>query len=235
MKMVSWNCQGAFRKKSSAIAAYMPDIAVIQECECVERLYRDKEFIRPLTIKWFGELETKGMSIMSYTGLEIELDESYDPNIQYCVPLHVKGHTNLNLLAVWTQHHNIKNKSYIGQAYEAINQYKEFIKSADTIMIGDFNSNQIWDKERSKGNHTDVVNGLRNIGLVSVYHELNNEKHGSETLNTFYMYKHIDKPYHIDYCFAPTTWLDRIIKCEIGDYNKWCDISDHVPLIIEID
>lgn len=235
MKIVTWNCQGAFRNKASDISAYLPDIAIIQECECPERLYKEATFARPGTISWFGQLETKGLAIMSYTGLEFELHWSYDPNIEYCIPLVVKGAVNFNLMAVWTQSDKNRKFSYIGQAYLAMNHYREFIGSADTLIIGDFNSNQIWDRKRSISNHTAVVNGFKDMGVVSLYHELNNEKHGSESEPTFFMYRKLDKPYHIDYCFVPLEWVNRVKKFEVGAYTKWCSLSDHTPLSVEFE
>jgi exonuclease III len=233
MRIVSWNCQGAFREKASEIAAYRPDVAVIQECEHEEILYKQKNFPRPVTIKSFGELKYKGISIMSYTGLDLELNKSYDPSIQYCIPLRVKGPSSFNMIAVWTQNHENKNESYVGQAYKAIMHYRNFIRSADTILIGDFNSNQIWDKERSIGNHMDVVNELKNMGIVSLYHVLKDEKHGAESEFSFFMNRKREKPYHIDYCFAPESWLCRVKTFKIDDYSNWCDKSDHSPLFIE--
>jgi exodeoxyribonuclease III len=235
MRIVSWNCQGAFRKKATKIASYRPDIAIIQECEYEDSLYKEANFPRPTSIKCFGELKYKGISIMSYTGLEFELDESYNPEIQYCIPIRVKGETSFNLIAVWTQAHEIKNESYIGQAYKAINYYKKFISSAETLLIGDFNSNQIWDKERTVGNHSDVVSRLKEMGIVSLYHELNNEKHGSESQYSFFMNRKHEKSFHIDYCFAPESWVCRVKEFKIDDYGKWSDKSDHSPIFVEFD
>jgi exonuclease III len=41
--------------------------------------------------------------------------------------------------------------------------------------------------------------------------------------------------FHIDYCFAPVSWLERVNKFEISNYSKCCDISDHVPLFVEFE
>jgi hypothetical protein len=66
------------------------------------------------------------------------------------------------------------------------------------------------------------------MGMVSLYHELNTEVHGSETQSTFYMYRKTEKPFHIDYCFAPVSWVSRIEKFEIGEYSNWKHMSDHL-------
>lgn len=38
MKLISWNCQGAFRKKAHHLLQQQFDIIVVQECECLEKL-----------------------------------------------------------------------------------------------------------------------------------------------------------------------------------------------------
>ena len=37
LKLLTWNCAGAFRKKTGPLTAFQPDLAVIQECERPER------------------------------------------------------------------------------------------------------------------------------------------------------------------------------------------------------
>ena len=38
MRIIAWNCNMAFRKKAQAILAMAPDILVLPECECSEKL-----------------------------------------------------------------------------------------------------------------------------------------------------------------------------------------------------
>jgi len=38
MRLVTWNCQGGFHRKAQAIESLHPDLAIIQECECPDRL-----------------------------------------------------------------------------------------------------------------------------------------------------------------------------------------------------
>jgi exonuclease III len=37
MKIISWNCNGAFRKKFETIQSMDPDIMIVQECEDPEQ------------------------------------------------------------------------------------------------------------------------------------------------------------------------------------------------------
>ena len=99
--------------------------------------------------------------------------------------------------------HSDRQQSYIGQVYKAVGKYQNFISQADTVILGDLNSNQIFDKKFRIGNHTTVVNLLAEMGLVSAYHDYYREAHGSETRPTFYLYRHQAKPLHLDYIFIP--------------------------------
>lgn len=100
------------------------------------------------------------------------------------------------------------------------------------ILAGDFNSNTIWDKPRREGNHTTVVNFLKKRNIFSTYHHYHNQIQGEEQDNTFYLFRHEDKRYHIDYCFASTHFMNRLQAVEVGKYHYWKQYSDHVPLIV---
>jgi hypothetical protein len=49
MKLLTWNCAGAFRKKTGQLTRFNPDLAVIQECERPEKLLFPLNF-RPSSI-----------------------------------------------------------------------------------------------------------------------------------------------------------------------------------------
>jgi hypothetical protein len=60
------------------------------------------------------------------------------------------------------------------------------------------------------------------------------EPQGGESRHTLYMFRHEDKPYHIDYIFIPREWTVRLRTVEIGGYEHWSKLSDHCPVIVEI-
>ena len=49
------------------------------------------------------------------------------------------------------------------------------------------------------------------------------------------MYRHKNKPYHIDYCFVSADLVAKLRSVEIGDYDFWTKYSDHVPVIVTFD
>ena len=73
MKLITWNCQGAFRKKASAILTHHPDILVIQECEHPDKLVFDAGIPKPNDLYWHGEIAHKGIGIFTYSEYKVKL------------------------------------------------------------------------------------------------------------------------------------------------------------------
>ena len=113
--------------------------------------------------------------------------------------------------------------------------YQDHFEYKNTLLIGDFNSNSIWDKPRRIFNHSIVVDILYQKGIESTYHRYFNLKQGRESHPTFYLYRHEHKPYHLDYCFASSDLITHLKKVEVGSYADWIKASDHMPIIIEFD
>jgi len=103
-------------------------------------------------------------------------------------------------------------------------------------MLGDFNSNSIWDSEYPRTlNHSALVSRLDALGMVSAYHAYHDEEHGAETRPTFFLYRHENRPYHIDFAFLPKTWRDHIRNVDLGTFSDWSGHSDHVPLTVDLE
>ena len=68
--------------------------------------------------------------------------------------------------------------------------------------------------------------------LCFAYHRIQNEAQGEESIPTFFLHRHANRPYHIDYAFAAP---ERIRDCHIETSTNWLAISDHRPLILEIE
>jgi len=245
MRIVSWNCGGGLRKKLERLDALAADIVIVQECENPkgqEKLFNDwagdylwigsnknkglgvfaKSGVKIATLNWSGTFEIKGFktkhSSHKWSTEDLELFLPFRVNDEF------------NVVAVWTK--NAEVFRYIGQFWKYLQIHDEDLKSSDVMIIGDFNSNTIWDKSGRWWNHSDVVAELAAMNVFSLYHHLHREEQGKESLKTFYLHRNENKPYHIDYAFVSKVFLDRLTM-EIGRKEDWLDISDHMPLIID--
>ena len=126
--------------------------------------------------------------------------------------------------------HQTRSKGYVGQVWGALQAYTQL---ENAIWIGDFNSNAIWNRERKKGNHGDVVERLRQQGVSSLYHSLLDEQEGEESQPTIYLLKNKEKPFHLDYCFAPNVMITDKTTIEVGQHDDWIKLSDHMPVIVK--
>ncbi len=100
-------------------------------------------------------------------------------------------------------------------------------------MVGDFNSNTIWDRPRREGNHSRLVEKLEAYQIFSTYHYFHQQQQGKEEHATLFLYRNQNKPYHIDYCFASHYFVDKLKHVEIGSFEDWTTYSDHCPLTVE--
>jgi len=236
MKIIEWNCQGAFRKKNEQILSLKPDILIIPECENEEKLKFDKLTPKPNDFFWYGDSSNKGIGVFSYSDYKFEILNEFNPKYRYVIPLKVSNKQNSFILfAIWAMDNKEKKDArYIGQIWLAINYYSDFLINEKTILIGDFNSNQIWDYKDRVGNHMDVVRKLEEKQIFSLYHKKYSLEYGNEKDATFYMYRKKEKPYHIDYCFASNKILQKGFDLEIEKNDNWINFSDHKPMIIEL-
>jgi exodeoxyribonuclease-3 len=73
MRLITWNCQGAFRKKADIILSHRPDILVVQECEHPDKLVFNSSIQQPKDFHWYGDNIHKGIAIYSYSDYKFEL------------------------------------------------------------------------------------------------------------------------------------------------------------------
>ena len=101
------------------------------------------------------------------------------------------------------------------------------------VAAGDFNSSPgVSGQERESPRFMERM--LDEIELVSAYHHFTREAHGKETAATYYHQWNQFRPFHIDYCFIPSTWADRVARVEVGSFADWPQ-SDHRPLTVDFD
>lgn len=248
MKIATWNCNGALRKKLPEVDALTADILIIQECE-------DPKFYKKQYLDWAGDYlwvgtnKNKGIGVFPKNGNRITLlqwhgnftikglSETHSSvhwsttDLKLFLPFSVND--SLKVLAVWTKGSDSEAFGYVGQLWKYLQIHGKDLSGPSTMIIGDLNSNAIWDKEDRWWSHTGVVVELSNLGIHSLYHRMNNEEQGQESEPTFFLQRNLGKPYHIDYAFAS---IDLATDCSIvvGKSSDWLHLSDHMPLIVTV-
>ncbi len=223
----------AFRKKADFILKHQPDILIVPECEHPDKLKFGKETRLPTDILWYGSNFNKGLCVFSYSDYRFKLHESHNPDFKNILPISViGGNLDFTLFAIWANNPEDKDGQYVTQIWKAIQYYDELILNNKTILAGDFNSNTIWDKPMREGNHSNLVEKLEEKKIFSVYHQFYRQTQGKEEHATLFMYRHKNKPYHIDYCFASSDLIAKLTNVEVGNYEDWTHCSDHKPLIV---
>ena len=236
MRIITWNCNMAFRKKADFILKYKPDILIVPECEHPDKLLFPIDTPKPSDILWAGRNQNKGLAIFSYSNFRFKVLDNHNQDLQMIIPIAVTDDQfDFNLFAIWANNPTDRDGQYIEQVWKALNHYNNLLTDTKTILIGDFNSNKIWDRKYRDSNHSNVVKLLEDKGIFSTYHLHHKQTPGAERHPTLYMYRNKDKPYHIDYCFASKDLLDKVSSVEIGDFDEWIKYSDHVPVVVTFD
>ncbi len=248
MKIVTWNCNGALRKKTEELDALNADVYIVQECEDpAQSTSAFKSWAGDYL--WTGTSKHKGLGVFPKNGNKVRSTDWHGTFTQPGIANSSQAtqwttddlklfspfilNDEYQVLGVWTKADGAKVFRYIGQLWKYLQIHKNQLRRDKTLLLGDFNSNRIWDKPDRWWNHSDVVEELAAIGLQSVYHLQTSEPQGQESTPTFFLQRNLDKAYHIDYVFASDEILDRC-KVEIGDSNLWLSVSDHMPVTLDI-
>ena len=239
MKIVSWNCNKKFREKYKDITEEDADIYVICECENpIKYEGTDYSEFAGTNYFWTGDLDFMGLGIFAKDDIKLEPIEGLNERFKNFIAVRVND--SFNLLAVWAMDKDPEKdlNAYTEMIHDYFDANSELFDE-NLVMCGDFNSNVVWDythkAKDSEGNPKDQTNlnrKLNNKGLFSAYHELTGEEQGKEKQVTFFQTKHLNQPHYIDYVYAKK---DAVSKFEILDFSKWACLSDHLPLVFELD
>ncbi|HEU4569063.1 MAG TPA: endonuclease/exonuclease/phosphatase family protein, partial [Gemmatimonadales bacterium] len=200
------------------------DIAVIPECPAPPTTRRG--------LSWTGTDRRKGVAVLAKDGWRLRR-ATRRRLPAFVVPYHVEGPRSFVLLAVWMK--GTGPERYVRGLHRAISACEDLIRAHPTVILGDLNSNAIWDAEHPGGrSHSDLVARLDALGLVSAYHHHRGELHGAEREATFFLYRRPAAPYHLDYCFLPRAWLGDLRGVAVGPRAEWLALSDHLPLTCDL-
>lgn len=227
MKIVTWNCNGALRRKTHLLDPLEADILIIQECEAPAQSTADYRHWAGNHV-WLGRGKDKGIGVFARRGQPLQRLGWPDEGYRHFLPVKVG---DLDVLAVWTQDAAPRRFSYVGQLWHYL-QANGPALGRQSIVVGDFNSSSIWDLRRPVWSHSDCVRVMEGHGLHSLYHLVSGEMQGQETMPTYFQARNETKPYHIDYIFAHRALFQHgAATITVGTPADWLRASDHMPLI----
>lgn len=226
MRIITWNCcRSPFAEKLAAAEPLHADILVLQEAS------RPITDLNPDEAIWFELTPRMGVAVITTNGYHLRPNTDVSGFVA-CHAVDITGPHTFSLVAVRTH----AEHKYIRGLAADLELARDWIRSRDVVLAGDFNSNAYWDSDRKPIDHGRVVAGLqREYGLVSAYHAVRGIPHGNEPDPTHYWQWREDQPYHLDYCFVPERWIGPGTRAEVGNFADWCDLSDHRPLIVDVE
>jgi exonuclease III len=235
MRVVTWNCNRAFRRKAHRIVELDPDILVVPESEN-PAICKRKEWLSDFSSwRWLGDNDSQGLGLFFRRQVEVSECDWYDPAIKFIRPFRARDRGfEYTVVPVWANHPTSPTFRYIGQVWKFLDKYGDRL-SGEVLLLGDLNSNAIWDVWDRWWNHSDVVGILKSYGIESLYHLAKNVEQGSEQDNTFFMHKKAEKGYHIDYVFASSKFVTSLLDVSVGNFEDWIEYSDHCPVVCDFD
>lgn len=145
----------------------------------------------------------------------------------------IEGPIDLQVYGVWASRGPGSERNYVHQVHMLLDKIT-ISTTQYNVMLGDFNSNSIWDHEHGSRSHSSLVARLHALGLESTYHSYFKEQQGEETHPTIFHTRSREKPYHVDYLFLANPLLKRLTSVEVGDYEPWIKWSDHMPIVASL-
>ena len=118
-------------------------------------------------------------------------------------------------------------------ARTAIHGIHGVLERGRSVIVGDFNDGPHFDSDygRSFARTSEL---LGSAGYRNLYNARAGEAYGAETAATFFFTRNRAKPFFIDHAFLPALWLGNVRGFEIGSPEKWLDVSDHMPLVLDL-
>lgn len=223
MRITTWNhAGGSSANKLPKLLALGPSLIALQE---TPRL-APRTSVHGI---WRGDNPNRGVALLARRDVSVRPAAAARTPARLFLPCHVDATRKFNVLVVWVKPWPTI-RGYVTALLRGLAAYGPFIRTRPTIVLGDLNSNPYWG-----GAHFDVLKVMEELRLVSAYHVYNGETPGKETRGTYFDRTQAGRPYHLDYCFIPEIWVDRLVGVRLGRPGAWSRLSDHVPLTVELD
>lgn len=149
MRIVTWNCNGAFRRKFQLLDHLGADVLIIQECEEPNESAAEYNAWAGNHL-WTGAYKTKGLGIFVKGGHTLDRLDWPADGASLFLPSRVNN--NLDIIGVWTQLGKSVRDGYVAQLWKYL-QLNHINFGEKTLLAGDFNSNSQFDKLKQPSNH----------------------------------------------------------------------------------
>lgn len=221
LRLGTWNCKMGLRNKAGAVNDLDLDLCVLPECSS-----DDLVALSGGRGVWIGENPTKGLGVLSPRGTFDLTQLPPAAETPHFLPVRCAGVVDLTVIAVWSFAYR-RGVSALAEALAA----QAAMLGPSTVMVGDFNAGVAIDHGRK---FHPAARWLADQGMVSAYHVGHGVDYGDEPDPT-YWHRHLqDEPFHIDYCFLPAAWTDRLEGVTVGRFEDWRQLSDHAPVVVEM-
>uniref|UniRef100_UPI00403EFDC7 hypothetical protein n=1 Tax=Lentilactobacillus hilgardii TaxID=1588 RepID=UPI00403EFDC7 len=221
MRVVFWNCNGGFQNKIDCLLTLKADLYIVAEAEDPDKI-KNQNYLSQVKEQRYLKFsrDRKGLLLFTFSNDLIQPLNWQNYRMRYFYPFTFRDFTFLGLWA---------KDNYIEDIYLYTSFHLKDLKKS--ILIGDFNSNVKWDNDHGYRTHSDFNNLMKQINHVSAYHSQERVPFGQEQQATFYMYRHYDRPYFIDYAYLPR---DQAFHISYGDAKTYLVYSDHIPVILDL-
>jgi len=223
MRLVGWNAnynnhRRTFEENVALLEQFNADVLVI--CETAPPQRGDRAV-------FVGD--TPGLAVAARDGIELRPHSMNDGALPLFAGFRVAGPLAFDLLATWP----VSRKgmpSYHDVLMASLERYSDLWAAGRAVMLGDFNSStKVSSQKRS---HPRFVQAALARGLVSAYHEQAGEPHGGESVPTYLHGNGAE--FHLDYGLVSLSLVGSV-RFRIADEPRWFEISDHRPIILDID
>lgn len=226
MRLVTWNCfRGDALIRAAAVADLAPDLLILQECA-------RPTAADPSRVQCFGDNPKHGLAIVATSPFRLIPLVSPAPSPRSVGAAWVEGPgltAPLLVLAVWAQ----REPSYVQAILTGLDAYAPLLRAHPAVVLGDFNSHPSLDRGRAP-THASLVARLEGeYGLRSAFRAVNGIA-APEPPTHYWRWKAANG-FHIDYCFIPEAWRQRVRAAWLPDEPPGSRSSDHRPLVVDVE
>jgi endonuclease/exonuclease/phosphatase family metal-dependent hydrolase len=207
------------------LAEYSPDIVFLQECTPSETLPLLGHFLTR-RINAFKGIALGSMN-RDYQITELPVKVGAGGAV---IAAAVTGPLSFTAMGIWSQ-----GPAYVDDVIRTLRAHADLLRSTPSVVTGDFNSGtQLSDEPDPNRGHARIVDAFDELGLVSAYHAFHRVGHRKEAHPTYYHQFKAHQPWHIDFCFVPKDWADRLVSVRIVNDERQAGRSDHRPVLVEV-